>query len=271
MGQRSPSRHPPVYGRRLRADGRSVDTLTSVNACLAGFFACAAIYSAIYWWLSRNERVLLVFSVQCVVYTAFCVAIVSFFRARTIPDTQAALDRFVTLGVIVHALVLQFYADIGNRGDRGFRALVTGALGFLAVLHQWAPLRGTVVELQAMRLPGGDTALLPIRTPPGASLALLYLAVLMVQGYGFFVARAIWKRDRTSAALVAVASVAILVGATIGFLVDFANVRAPYAGAWPHAIFVLCSALFQPFEQLGTGKRAGGTGLGLASASPTRG
>jgi hypothetical protein len=176
-----------------------VDTLTIVNACLAGFFACAAIHYAIYWWLSRSERVLLVFSVQCVLYTAFCLGIVSYFRARTIPDTQSALDRFVTFGVLTHAVVLEFYACLADRRGRAFRALGTGVLVFLAVLNQRAPLRGSVVALQPMQLPGGVTGLLPVRTPPGASLALLYVAVLAVHGYGFFVAHAIWKRDRAGA------------------------------------------------------------------------
>ena len=41
-------------------------------------------------------------------------------------------------------------------------------------LNQWAPLRGTVLELRTMPLPWGGTGLLPIRTPPGASLAIQY-------------------------------------------------------------------------------------------------
>ena len=78
-----------------------MSALSSMNAVLAGFFACAAIHYAVHWWLSRHERVLLVFSVQCALYTVFCLAINAFFRARTISDSQAALDRFVTLGVII--------------------------------------------------------------------------------------------------------------------------------------------------------------------------
>jgi len=105
-----------------------VGTLVTVNAVLAGFFAFAAIHYAVQWGLSRHERILLVFSVQCALYAAFSLAISSFFRARTIPDAQATLDRFVTLGVIVHALILQFYAELGGRRDRAFRALVMGGL-----------------------------------------------------------------------------------------------------------------------------------------------
>ena len=75
-----------------------MDRLITVNAVLAGVFACAAIHFAVLWWLSRHERVLLVFSVQCAVYTAFCLAIIAFFRASTIAESQAALDRFMRGG-----------------------------------------------------------------------------------------------------------------------------------------------------------------------------
>ena len=88
-----------------------------------------------------------------------------------------------------------------------FRALVTGVLAFLAVLNLWVPVRGTVLALRTMPLPWGGTGLLAIRTPPGAPLAVQYLFVLAIQVYGFFVARAIWKRDRTGAVLVAIGAV----------------------------------------------------------------
>ena len=190
--------------------------LITVNAFLAGFFACAAIHYGVHWWLSRHERVLLVFSVQCALYTVFCLAISSFFRATTIPDSQATLDRFVTLGVILHVLLLQLYADLGGRRDRAFRALVSGVLVFLAIRNLWVPVRGTVLELRAMPLPWGGTGLLPIRTPPGALLAIQYLFVLAIQVYAFFVARAIWKRDRVGAVLVAIGAAAILAGSRSG-------------------------------------------------------
>ena len=236
-----------------------MDKLITVNAALAGFFACAAIHYAVHWWLSRHERVLLVFSVQCALYTVFCLAISAFFRATTIPNAQATLDRFVTLGVIVHILLLHLYADLGGRRDRRFRALVTGVLAFLAILNLWVPVRGTVLALRAMPLPWGGTGLLAIRTPPGAPLAVQYLFVLAIQVYGFFVARAIWKRDRTGAFLVLIGAVAILAGSTIGFLVDFAKVRAPYAGAMPHAINVLCVAFFLAREYAARGARVAAT------------
>jgi signal transduction histidine kinase/CheY-like chemotaxis protein len=229
--------------------------LLTTNVWLAGFFACAAIHYTVHWWLSRHERVLLVFSIQCALYALFCPAINAFFRARTIADSQTALNRFVTLGVIIHILLVHLYAELGGRRDRGFRALVSGVLGFLAVLNLWVPVRGRVLELRAMPLPWGGTGLLPIRTPPGLLLAVQYLFVLAIQVYVFFVARAIWKRDRAGAVLLSIGAIAIVAGSTLGCLVDFANVRAPYAGALPHVINVLCLVFFLSREYAARGAR----------------
>ena len=233
--------------------------INAMNIWLAGFFACAAIHYTVHWWLSRHERVLLVFSVQCALYALFCLAINAFFQARTIADSQATLDRFVTLGLTIHVLLLHLYAELGGRRDRFFRALVSGVLGFLAVLNLWVPLRGTVLELRMMPLPWGGTGPLPIRTPPGALLAIQYLCVLVIQVYGFFVARAIWKRDRTGAILVGIGGTAIMAGFTIAILVDFARVRAPYAGALPHVINVVCLAFFLSREYSARGARVAAT------------
>ncbi|HEY5927108.1 MAG TPA: ATP-binding protein [Kofleriaceae bacterium] len=209
-----------------------------------GLFAFAAVHYAIQWWFSRNERVLLVFAVQCALYVAFTWTMLWRRQVTTLAETQTALDTNVTLALILFAVIVQFYALLGNRRDRTFRLLVVGVLASLALLNQWAPLRGTVLELKPMQLPGGGTGLLPIRTPPGAGLALLYLTALVVQAYGVFVACTIWKRDRLGTLLIILGAAAIEAGAAIGALVDFAGLRVPYVGALPHAFFVLCMALF---------------------------
>jgi PAS domain S-box-containing protein len=229
--------------------------MTSSNIWLAGFFACGAIHYASHWWASRKERVLLVFSLQCTAYAVFCLAFVSYLGARTISDVQSTHDRFYTIGVLIYPLLLQVYAGMGARRDRVFRAIVTVVLVFFALLNLWTPMRGTVVALQTVQLPGGATSVVPIRTSLGAALPLVYLAVLAVQGYGFFVARAIWKRDRTGAVLVACATAAILIGVALAILIDFAKVRAPYVGAWPHAILVVGITLFLSREYAARGAR----------------
>src|SRR5436305_13999339 len=111
-------------------------TLTLANAGLAGFFAFAAIHYAVAWSLSRREPVLLVFSVQCGFYAVFCLAISAFFHARTIGASQAAMDRFYSIGIALHAVILESYARLGHRRDRIYRLVVSGTLLGLAVLNQ---------------------------------------------------------------------------------------------------------------------------------------
>ena len=233
--------------------------MSAVNTWLAGVFACAALHYAIHWWGSKKERALLAFSIQCAAYTGYFLAISSYFDARTIPECQAALDTFVTFGVLIHAAYLHLYAYLGGRRDRAFRTLSTGVLLFLTLVHQWAPLRGIVLELQTVQLPGGSTGMVPIRTPPEAPLGVFYLTVLVNNLYGFFVARLIWARDRTGALLVGGAATAVLVGTGLGFLIDFAHLRVPYVGAWPHAIFVLGMTFFLSREYSARGARAAAT------------
>ena len=237
----------------------ALNSLISLNAWLAGFFALAAVHYAIQWWLSRFERVLLVFSIQCALYSAFSLVTVSLVQAGTIPEVQTALGRIMTLGLLAHAAVLQFYASVSGRRDHAFRALVTLVIVALVVLNQWAPLRGTVIALESIQLPAGGVSLLPIRTSPGVPLVLVYLAVLAVQGYGLFVAGKLWRGDRSGAFLLAASSTAILAGAAIGFLVDFAGLRSPFAGALPHALFVLLMAIFLAREYSARGARIAST------------
>ena len=232
-----------------------METLVAINAALGGLFAFAAIHFAVTWWYSRNEQVHLYFAIQSGIYVGACYVIVSYFQSSTVPEAQSSLNWIVTFGAIVHGVVLHFYVLLGNRRDRAFRWVVSGVMLFLAVLSQLIPMRGTVLDLQPAPLPWGGAGLLPVLTPPGAPLALLYLVVFAIHGYGLFIAGTIWKRDRAGAILIAAASMTILAGATVGVLVDFAKLRAPYAGAFPHAIFVVVMSLYLAREYAARGAR----------------
>ena len=221
-----------------------MNTLAFIDAGLTGLFAFAAINYATHWWQSRNERVFLLVAVQCVLYAAFTSTSWQRHQATTIPDIQILQDRLIALALLLYAVLLQLFAHLGNRRDRTFRVLLLAVLAVLVAWNQLAPLRGTVIDLQRMPVPGGGTALLPIRTPPGAGLVLLYIASQTVNAYGFVVTRTIWKRDRLGAVLIALGSTAIVASGMLAILIDFAKLRAPYTGALPHAFFVLCMALF---------------------------
>ena len=232
-----------------------MDTLVVVNASLVGLFAFATIHYAVKWWFSSDERVLLFFAILCGIYVVVCFVMASYFRAVTVSDAQVRLDMIVTLGAITHAVVLHFYSLLGGRRDRVFRWVITCLMAFVVVLSQWVPLRGTVIELRIAPLPWGTTGLLPVLSPPSFGLVLLYAGVIAIHGYGLLIAGTKWKRDRAGALLIAAASISILAGATIGILIDFAKVRAPYVGALPHAIFVVLMALYFAREYASRGVR----------------
>ena len=216
----------------------------SIDVGLGGLFAFAAVHYALQWWFSRKEKVLLAFSVVCALYTAFTLSMSSRHLVTTIAESQRVLDRSVTIAMLAHAAQVQLYAYLAKRRDHVFRALLCGACIIVAVLNLWVPLRGTVLALQAIPMPGGGTGLMPIRTGPGVLLALMYLAGLMVVTYGFVGARTIWKRDRWGALLFGLGVFVSLVAWVIAVLIDFVHLRAPYVGASPIAFLVLCMAFF---------------------------
>jgi PAS domain S-box-containing protein len=229
--------------------------MTLLNASLGGMFAFAAVHYALQWWLSRHEKVLLWVALLCAIYTVFAWTSVSSLRATTIEDAQTFLTRGVTVGLLGHVVTVQFYASLAGRRDRVFRGLVMGAFVALVVVNQWVPVRGTIVELRAMSLPGAGTGSLAIRTPPGLLLAVLYAAVVAAQGYGLFIAQRLRTRDRWATVLLAFGVVAILFTSTVGILVDFAGVRAPYVGSSAIAVLLLCSALLLSREYAARGAR----------------
>jgi PAS domain S-box-containing protein len=217
----------------------------TIDATLMGIFAFATVHYTIQWWLSRRERILLVFAIQCALYSAFTWTMLSRRSATTVSDAQLALDRNVTLGLLVYVVLLHLYALLGNRRDRMFRLIASGVLVSLALLNQWVSLRGTVIELRSVQVPGIGMTLLPIRTPPGLPLALLYATVLVVQIYGIIVARTVWRRgDRAGAILIVLAAAIVEATGLLGILVDFAGLQAPHIGALPHAFFVVCMSVF---------------------------
>lgn len=216
--------------------------LLLIDSGLVGLFAFAALHYAFQWWLSRKERVLLVFAIHCAACALFSCVAVARHLATTTSAMQVRLDWSVTIGVFIHALVLLFYAVLAKRRDVMFCAVVFGVLVVLAVLNLWAPLRGTVVELRAIQLPGGGTSLVPIRTPPGVPLALMYVAMFAAKAYGCLIVVETWRSDRAGALLLAVGTLASTTGVVIGVLIDYAHLRAPYVGAFPNALFALCMA-----------------------------
>jgi len=215
-----------------------------IDVGLGGVFAFGAVHYGLQWWFSRKEQVLLAFSVVCALFSAFTLSMSSRHLATTIAESQLALDRSITLGMLGYGALVQLYAYLANRRDRVFRALLIGGFVILAILNQWLPVRGTVLALRTISLQGGGTGVLPIRTAPGGLLAVMYLGVLLAIGYGSLCARTIWKRDRRGALLLGLGVFTTFVSWALAILIDFAHLSAPYIGASPVAFLVLSMAFF---------------------------
>jgi PAS domain S-box-containing protein len=225
-----------------------------------------AIHYAFQWWSSRSEGALLALSGQGVLCSLFSWTVIRLVHATTISDAQTALDRGVTIATLDHLLILHLFASLGDRRGRAFHALGVGAFLGFAVLNQWVPLRGTVISLQSMPLPGGGTCVIPIRTPPGWPLAILYAAVFAAQCYGVFVARTIWRHDRWGGFLVGLPALGVVFALVLSILVDFFGVRAPYVGTSPQLFFVVCMAFFLSREYSARGARVAAAERQFATA-----
>src|SRR4051794_2244586 len=154
-----------------------MSSLFGIDAVLLGVFGFATIHYVVQWWLSRDEPLLLWFAAMCGMFAAFTVAMLGRYHVTTVSQAQHVVDAAVTLGVLGNALTLQFLVQLAGRRDRAFRLIVIGTLVILAIANLWVPLRGTVLSLETVEAPGWGTLSIPIRTPAGAYLALLYASV----------------------------------------------------------------------------------------------
>ena len=229
-----------------------MDLYSAVNAALCGFFGFAAIHYLLQWWLSRAERLLLVFGLFCAACSLFCLPIILLPHATTVQQAQLALTMRGTIGLLADALVPIFLALVGGRR---VRIVMPAAMVLLigAVLHLFVPLSGTVVALQLV----SPTRSAPIvRDGHAWLLTILYGTIFVGYAYGLFVARAMWAKDRAGSILVGMGAMANLVtGGIIAPLIDFAHIQARYVGALPDAFFVLTMAMFLAREYGARGAR----------------
>ncbi len=72
-------------------------------AALIGFFAFAAIYHFVLWSASRRERLLAVFSFDCVVRAALCGAILRLITATDPAETQEVVRFRIALVSFQHS------------------------------------------------------------------------------------------------------------------------------------------------------------------------
>jgi signal transduction histidine kinase/ActR/RegA family two-component response regulator len=202
------------------------------------------VHYALQWWRSRSERAFLVFALLCALCAVHSLIVVARLQSTTISTAQTTMDWALTVGLFMHAVLVQLYAVLAARRDHVVRLVLFAAFAAIAIINLWIPMRGIVLELRPVQLPGGDITLIPIRTAPGAGLIAMCITVFAGQVYCCFATAKLWKDDRSGAVLVGIGILATIAGGVLAVLVDFAHVHAPYAGATPMAVCVIFMAAF---------------------------
>ncbi len=218
--------------------------LVLLHVALVGFFLCAALYSAWAWWLSRHERTLLIFSVQCLLCAVLSVAFVQLATARTTADAAAALMLRLSAGGLDMAATAFLVARLTGIRARGFcwsvLAAAVAAVGLTLVRGIPDPPR---FVLEQVTLPWGEIISAPVWSSVPPLLIVTYLGVAAVDVFAILGARRLFTTDRLGGSLVGLAATAGLATLFGGFLADRGDIVLPYLGNIPFASWVALIAV----------------------------
>jgi two-component system, cell cycle sensor histidine kinase and response regulator CckA len=225
-----------------------------LHAVLAGFFAFGAVQYFAQWCRSRRERVLLVFALHCALGALHAIILLSFSRATTIAGAQTALDARTTVGLLWVAMSVWLVSRITGLEARTFVRAAAGVLVTVAVANFFSPVSGTVTAIDLAQTPWGETVTVA-RRPPPAWLGWIYAVIFSVFVFGLAGAVRLWKRDRVSAALAAVASGGGLLAYFVALLADTGRLPMPYVGDLPAALWAVLMAALLSREYAERGER----------------
>jgi len=225
-----------------------------LHAVLAGFFAFGAVQYFAQWCRSRRERVLLVFALHCALGSVHATILFSFTLAMTIAGAQTALDARATIGLLWVAMSVWLVARMTGLEARTFVRAAAGVLVSVAVLNFFSPVSGTVTAIDLTQPSWGETVSVT-RGPAAGWLGWVYLVILSVFVFGLAGAVRLWKRDRVSALLAAVASGGGLLACIAAMLADVWQLPMPYVGDLPAALWAVLMATLLSREYAERGER----------------
>jgi PAS domain S-box-containing protein len=215
-----------------------------VNTLLVGFFGFAALHYFWLWWLSRREWALLVLAVHCILCTLLSPCLIAIATATTPSECQWALDTRTTVAILGQVSAVWLIMLVTGVRARWFATSITAICLLAAAINMFVlPINGVVIGLERIRMFWGEEIATPQHRGSTWWMGSVYAVVIAVHGFGLFGAARLWARDRVGGLLVGLASGATMMIVGIGMLIDFFGVRLPYAGALPHALFVLLLAL----------------------------
>jgi PAS domain S-box-containing protein len=238
-----------------------------VNTFLIGFFSFAAVHYFWLWCLSRREYVLIVFAVHCVLCAGFGPYVIAIATAATPAECQLGLDARSTIGLLVQVTTVWILALVTGMRVRWFPIAITAAFLSAAAINAWVvPVNGVVTDLYRMRTWWGEEITVPDRAEWQWWLQLVYALIISVYVFGLMGAARLWIRDHIGGMLAGLAAGASLISMGMAIAIDLLQVRQPYVGSLPYALFVLLIAVLLSREYRLRGERlaAGANDLAMS-------
>lgn len=205
-----------------------------------GFFGFAALQYLLMWLLSRHERVLLIFSLNCLTGVGLFGSIVALTTTHSVDDYQTALNCrtcFALLGFLSKAWILPEL--VGERWRRFTWGITAPIVALLFIDRAIMPLNGAVLQLHDFTLPWGETITLAERIRHAGWMSAVYTTGLVTYFVGIVAAIPLWTRDRTAAILMIAANLVCVLVVGAATMVDVLGWRMPYLGALPNVAWVL--------------------------------
>jgi PAS domain S-box-containing protein len=238
-----------------------------LNTFLIGFFGFAALHYFWLWCLSRREYALIVFAVHCVLCASMGPYLIVMATARTATEYQPGLDGRATIGLLAQISTVWILALVTGMRGRWFPITISVACLAAALINAFVvPINGVVTGLDRMRMWWGEAITVPHRTGWKWWLPLVFALVISVYIFGLIGAARLWIRDRFGSMLAGLAAGVSLVSICLAVAIDLLQVRLPYGGSLPHALFVLLIAVLLSREYRLRGERlaAGATALTMS-------
>jgi PAS domain S-box-containing protein len=221
-----------------------VGPYVAFHIILIGFFVFGALHYLAQWWLARDERLLLGFSIHCATSALWAACLVGVVTATSIRGSQLALQGRAATGLLVTATSLWLVSRVTGVRKRRFVTAVMAfciAVAFLAMASAVVePFGAPSGEVGRIHTWWGESLSFPLSRPgPTWLIWPSYGVVLFGYGFTLVAAASMWQRDRLGAVLVGLANVVVMVGGTVGLAIDVFRVPLPYTGAPSSAVWLI--------------------------------
>ncbi|HUR33764.1 MAG TPA: PAS domain S-box protein [Vicinamibacterales bacterium] len=227
-----------------------------LHVVLVGVFASAALYAASGGWLLRASPTRVLFVALCLTCAALSACLTGVAMATSAADAAPFLRGRLVLGLGGMALTAALISRIAGVGARLY---VAGVTLFAAALSFWqllmVPLSQQHASLARLTLPWGEQIGVPVWTARPWWFLLVYAVMLSVDAFGLFASARLLRTDRSSAAIVGLASAVSVVTTLVSSLTDLGGRTAPYLGTAPFAVWVALLSLQTARDTLRTRQR----------------